>query len=146
MPRPRGNDWLEDEIKSLQLQGVHVLVSLLTPSEVRELELEQEARQCKQYAIQFYSYPIVDRSIPDSTSKFMEKAKILHTLLSKGKGIAIHCRQGIGRSSLMAGTILMLNGCTSEEAFQHIESARLRPVPDTDEQRQWLKKIDIKEY
>ena len=42
MPRPRGGDWLEDEIRSLRLEGVDVLVSLLTETEARELELDSE--------------------------------------------------------------------------------------------------------
>ena len=31
MPRPRGGDWLEDEIRGLKRFGVDILVSLLTP-------------------------------------------------------------------------------------------------------------------
>ena len=30
MARPRGGDWLIDELKALRASGVHILVSLLT--------------------------------------------------------------------------------------------------------------------
>ncbi len=46
LPRPRSGEWLEDEIRSLRAQGIDVLVSLLTPDETAELELEQEAACC----------------------------------------------------------------------------------------------------
>jgi len=33
MPRPRGGDWLEDEILHLKRSGIGTLVSMLTPEE-----------------------------------------------------------------------------------------------------------------
>jgi len=42
MARPRGNEWLEDEILSLKRQDVQVIVSLLERNEVYELGLEKE--------------------------------------------------------------------------------------------------------
>ena len=48
MSRPRGGDWLEDEIKSLGTQKVDVIVSLLTQEEVLELELTAEGELCAQ--------------------------------------------------------------------------------------------------
>lgn len=37
--RPRGGDWLEDEMKAWRRLGVTTIVSLLTPEEERELGL-----------------------------------------------------------------------------------------------------------
>lgn len=42
MARPRGNDWLEDEIMSLKNRGINCLVSLLEKSEEWELGLQNE--------------------------------------------------------------------------------------------------------
>ena len=47
MPRPRGGDWLEDEIRSLRDAGVDVVISLLEPHEVAELEIAEEPAFCK---------------------------------------------------------------------------------------------------
>jgi hypothetical protein len=46
MARPRGGDWLIDEIKALRESDVNVLVSLLTPAEVSEFDLAEEASFC----------------------------------------------------------------------------------------------------
>jgi hypothetical protein len=46
VPRPRGGDWLEDEIRAWRDAGLDVAVSLLTPDEAAELGLECEEEQC----------------------------------------------------------------------------------------------------
>src|SRR5437016_6316142 len=46
LPRPRGGDWLEDEVRSLRACGVDVLVSLLTRDEAMELDLAGEPGSC----------------------------------------------------------------------------------------------------
>ena len=66
MPRPRGGDWLEDEIRSLNELGVDVVVSLLENHETRELDIEQEQACCEAIGISFLSFPIRDRDVPQS--------------------------------------------------------------------------------
>ena len=105
MARPRGGDWLLDEIQSLREAGVDVLVSLLTPEEVRELDLGEEAEYCSLQGVIFYSLPIQDRSIPPFSDTTFNFLKQLNKHLSKGKHIALHCRQGIGRSALIAASL-----------------------------------------
>ena len=45
--RPRGGDWLEDEIEGWREQGVDTVVSLLTASENEELGLTDEGSVCE---------------------------------------------------------------------------------------------------
>src|SRR6266567_3098967 len=51
MARPRGGDWLLDEIKALREASVDVLVSLLTPAEVMEFDLREEAECCRRQGL-----------------------------------------------------------------------------------------------
>jgi protein-tyrosine phosphatase len=141
MPRPRGADWLEDEIHSLQQQGVDVLVSLLTPEETAELHLDDEPVLCRSAGVQFLSFPIPDRSIPESSESALQFLTELNSLHQAGKKIVIHCRAGIGRASLIAASVLALNGHTVENAFSTIATARGCPVPDTAEQSIWLAEL-----
>ena len=39
-PRPRGGDWLEEEVRAWQQSGLNLVVSLLAPEEVAELDLD----------------------------------------------------------------------------------------------------------
>jgi protein-tyrosine phosphatase len=59
-------------------------------------------------------------------------------VLREGTFVVVHCQAGVGRSSLIAGTVLVHEGPSPTEAWERIEAARGRPVPDTAEQRAWL--------
>ena len=58
--------------------------------------------------------------------------------LEKGASIVIHCRMGIGRSSIIAGAILLKFGFSATDIIKMISSARGISVPDTEEQLDWL--------
>jgi protein-tyrosine phosphatase len=137
LPRPRAGDWLEDEMRSMKQQGVDVLVSLLTREEVVELELNPECDVCREQGIEFISFPIPDQQVP-SLAEAHKLAQRLLGLIHEGKGIGIHCRAGIGRSSLIAASLLLFLGLDAETAFQKLAEARGCPVPDTQEQREWV--------
>jgi protein-tyrosine phosphatase len=137
MARPRAGDWLNDEIVLWRADGVDTVVSLLEQEEVDALELLEEERICRSNDIEFISYPIPDRGVPHpSTAKSL--AALACGMFKDGKAVAIHCRAGIGRSSLMAGAVMVMSGVEPSEAFDAIRRARGLPVPDTEEQRDWL--------
>src|ERR1700748_842061 len=92
VPRPRGGDWLEDEIRNLRRDGVDVLVSLLTSEEESELGLNHEAATCQEGNVEFYSFPIPDRQFPASAQAFRDFIQQLRTLRLQGKNIGAHCR------------------------------------------------------
>jgi len=143
MPRPRGGDWLEDEIASLKEAAVDVLVSLLEANEISELELEKESHYSEKIGIDFIHFPIADRSTPDSTQAAKNLIDRLWNLLQEGKSIVIHCRQGIGRASMIAASIMVQEEYSIDEAFALIETARGCPVPDTPEQREWVRRLNV---
>ncbi len=64
MARPRGGDWLSDEIQAWRDATVDVVVSLPTNDEWEELDLRDEALLCEQQGLVFISYPIQDRQAP----------------------------------------------------------------------------------
>ena len=138
MPRPRGGDWLADEVSSLHASGAEVVVSLLEKEEIAELDLGREQELCGSRGLEYISFPIPDRDVPESKQETARLADVLSELSAKGRDIVIHCRQGIGRSSIIAACILTNLGVPVEEAFERITKARGRPVPDTPEQREWV--------
>jgi protein-tyrosine phosphatase len=141
MPRPRGGDWLADEVESWRLASVDVVVSLLTPDEVSDLGLAEEAAVCQSHGVEFLSFPLADRSIPSSTEAVLELAGRLANFLAAGKSVAIHCRQGIGRAALIAASVLVMLGLDPETAVQRLSAARGCPVPETSEQKRWIIKF-----
>jgi protein-tyrosine phosphatase len=141
MPRPRGGDWLEDEVRSLKESGVEVVISLLEREEMVELDILKEESHCLAVGISFLSFPITDRSVPTSKEEAFQFAQSIFDLLEAGKSVVIHCRAGIGRSALVAASVLAIGGSPIEGAFERIESARGCLVPDTNEQREWVEHL-----
>lgn len=136
--RPRGGDWLEDEVRSWRQAGLDVIVSLLIPDEIDSFYLISEANLCEANGIQFFSFPIEDRGTPSSRQATLNLVKSLEEYLTEGKNIGIHCRQGIGRSALIAACILVLSGVDTEESLRRVSEARGSQVPETEEQRRWV--------
>jgi protein-tyrosine phosphatase len=136
--RPRGGDWLEDEVRSWRQDGIDVVVSLLTGDETTDLDLTQEAELCRVHGLQFLAFPIVDRSVPSSRRATLDFVEKLDNTLTEEKNVVIHCRQGIGRSALIAACLLVLTGMDPETAFQRVSAARGVSVPETPEQRDWV--------
>jgi len=60
--RPRGNDWLYEEISALSREGIEIVVSMLTSEETEELGLN--SAECAAARITFVNVAIPDRSVP----------------------------------------------------------------------------------
>src|SRR5215469_14841665 len=89
--RPRGGDWLEDEVSAWRRAGLDVIVSLLEAEEAAQLELLEE----------------------EALSLF---AKIGRKL-DGGENVAIHCRQSVGRSGMVAAGLLITAGMGVDKAI-----------------------------
>jgi len=74
--RPRGDDWLEDDLQRMKQGGIQTLVSLLEDDEAASLGLAEEGTVAERLGMQFLSYPIPDVHVPpdlDSFSIFVER-------------------------------------------------------------------------
>jgi protein-tyrosine phosphatase len=136
--RPRGGDWLETDIENWRNARIDVVVSLLTPQEESELNLNGERVQSVAHGIRFISLPIEDRRIPASQEEVSQLIEVLREALQAGRNVAIHCRQGIGRSGMVAASLLVSSGVEPAKAVQIVSSTRGLPVPETTEQRDWI--------
>ncbi len=141
VPRPRGGDWLDAEVRAWKEAGIDAVVSLLASAEERELGLQAEAEISQSAGVCFFAFPIPDRQTPGSAEKLRHLTAQLSVLLASGQSVAVHCRQGVGRSSLLAAALLVEAGVSPDEAFDRIERARGCPVPDTPEQRRWVERF-----
>ncbi|MFY1633841.1 protein-tyrosine phosphatase family protein [Solwaraspora sp. WMMB335] len=137
MTRPRGGDWLDTEMAVLAADGVDVLVCLLTTGELDELDLADEAAAAARAGLEFHRLPVTDFGVPDRAAA-RPLLDLLHQRLVAGHDVAVHCRAGIGRSSVIAAACLVGLGVERTEVWRIIATARGVPVPETDEQRAWL--------
>ncbi|RSL15727.1 hypothetical protein EDE15_1229 [Edaphobacter aggregans] len=136
--RPWGDNFLDDEMLALRTAGIDVVVSMLQKDEARDLGLADEEVSAKRAGLLFANFAIQDRSVPHDKQSFNEFLIILENHLANGKRIAIHCRGSIGRAPLTIASLLIRSGIPPETAWDHIAASRDCPVPDTEEQREWV--------
>ena len=136
--RPRGGEWLEDEITSWRRGGVDTVFSLLTDEEEHDLDIAGEKAAARAHGMNFLSFPIVDRQVPVSESSLAHALEQLDLELTAGKNVVLHCRQGIGRTGLVAACLLLSKGLDAETAVRRLSAARGASVPETPEQRRWI--------
>jgi len=137
--RPRGGDWLNDDLSKWQRAGFNTIVSLLTESEIDEFELHGEEEIARTLGLDFASFEIEDRGLPSDSLAFAELALAIAESVRLGRSVLVHCRQGIGRASLLAVAAMVSLGSTPGDAIEAATLARGVPVPETDAQRAWLR-------
>jgi len=133
--RPRGGDWLEDELRGWRSAGINTVLSLLTSEEERDLDLTTEPRKAQQEGLTFLSLPIPDRQVPSSPSEVTPVLDQLDAKLAAGESAVIHCRQGAGRSGMIAACLLVMRGRGPQSAVSELKRVRGTTVPETPERR-----------
>lgn len=140
VPCPRGVDLLDDEMRALRDAGIDTVVSLLEPYEAKELGLEREADAAEHAGMRFVNFPIPDHGLPPSLENLTHLLANLEAQIARDRKIGIHCYACIGRSPVVAASLLIRSGMSSGEAWRQISEARGFPVPDTPEQRAWVER------
>ncbi|MCX7066135.1 MAG: dual specificity protein phosphatase family protein [Methylococcales bacterium] len=138
MAKPVSGEWIEDEFLGIAKAGIKQIVSLLEIHEEYEVGLQNEGKLAEHNCMEFISFPIQDRGIPNSVNEFSKVTKKLYQEIADGKNTVIHCRAGIGRTGIVAAGVLLHCGFEPDAAFRLISAKRGIQVPDTDEQRNWI--------
>lgn len=136
--RPRGDNWLEQELARLRRGGVDTLVSMLEEEEAGWLGLRKEGHYSEMAGIAFLSFPIPDHHVPPDREAFKNFVSRLAGRIDSGERIAIHCQGTIGRATVTAACTLIHLGWNPNAALEAIQQARGCEVPDTEEQREWI--------
>ena len=138
-PAPRR---LSETFATLSDQGVTTVLSMLPSEEADALGVGEAPAICASLGIAHRSFPIRDFGLPQAGS-FHELIEELLTMLKDGESIAVHCRAGIGRTGLAVVAVLIASGMAAEQALESVSAARGVSVPDTAEQRDFLKAFDF---
>lgn len=136
--RPRGDDWLQDDLSRMRKGGIQTLVSTVEDWEAGMLGLANERATAESLGLHFISYPMQDRSTPPQRDSFKRFVLSLAQRLHNGEKIGVHCRGCIGRSTVVTAATLITMGWSAADALDAIEITRGCSVPDTEEQREWI--------
>jgi protein-tyrosine phosphatase len=135
MAKPRLRD-----LPTLRAAGVDILVCALTDDDLAEAGLTDEPSAAIAAGLEFVHLPIPDWTVPDR-DQVRPALRDLAARLDAGAGIVTHCWAGIGRSSLLAASIMVLRGLEPDDAWARITKARGHQVPDTQQQREWVRTV-----
>ncbi len=136
--RPEGGSLLKDDLRGARRLGVDILVSCLQPSEERELGLLEEGPLAEAAGLTFLRFRMNDGGTPADDVVFAQTVDNLRAEHAAGRRIAVHCRAGVGRSPLTVAAVLVREGEEPEDAWRRVAKARGYPVPDNNEQREYL--------
>jgi protein-tyrosine phosphatase len=111
--------------------------------EAAQLGLTHEGEAASSKGVRYLSFPIPDRDVPRSMPDTLNLVRQIVTELESGRNVAIHCRQSIGRSGLIAASVLAASGMDLESAIQAVSDARGLTIPETPEQLRWLRHLPV---
>jgi ADP-ribosyl-[dinitrogen reductase] hydrolase len=108
--------------------GVAALVSLVPSAEAVALGLDLAAleRACVERRIRWAHAPLVDFGVPDAAFEraWERLGAELRDLLDEARGVALHCRAGLGRSGTVAARLLIELGLDPADAVARVRAAR----------------------
>ena len=134
---------LETDLKRLREEyGVGVLVSLMEHDEYSDLEIPELFREAKEQGMEVFYLPIPDYGVPnapedDDYRPFIEDVA---KRIEEGETVVVHCRGGLGRSGLVAASVLVALGHSAEGAIRTVREARegALETPDQEDRVRWF--------
>lgn len=139
---PLNNRVKDFAVKHLNTLGVKIVVNLLSESEKEVHALQNQRKTYGAFNIQLEEFPIQDFNTPVSSDNFKKLIQFLSDEVIAGKSIGIHCMAGVGRTGILAVSLLCALGVGIQAAMQHVSQHRECNIPDTEEQMQWLQEFN----
>ena len=131
---PRTDAWPAGLLRALAAAGVHVLVSALSSAELHRLGLDGTGAAAGAAGLAFVPFPIVEGGMPgEEAAKVVGLAGRLAEQVRSGRFVVTQCFGGIGRSTLLACTTLVLLGIAPGDALRRVTGDSEMPVT-----RDWL--------
>ena len=119
-------DRLASDLDQLATRGICCLVSLIDAQERGKIGVPDLPQRARDADLAWREWPIVDFSVPDArrSAEFEALLDDLSQILDDGQSLAIHCWAGLGRSGLVAASLLVRRGVTPASAIQTIRHCR----------------------
>jgi protein-tyrosine phosphatase len=134
---------LETDLERLKEEyGVGVLVSLMERDEYSDLQIPELFQKAEEQGMEVLYLPIPDYGVPnapedDNYRPFIED---IASRIEGGETVIVHCRGGLGRSGMVAASVLVALGHSAEDALGTVREARKGAVetPDQEDRVRWF--------
>jgi len=143
---------INKEYKSLSFQkliatfkddNISLVVTLLDTIEVTRLDISTLGKFLKENNIYWKHFPIQDLSIPTDGDLLIKLLVLMKKLLDDDKSVLIHCYAGLGRTGLLATTLLVSLGLEAKISIEYIRKVRPGSI-ETIEQENFVKQWDFR--
>jgi len=143
---------INKEYKSLSFQkliatfkddNISLVVTLLDTIEVTRLDISSLGKFLKENSIYWEHFPIQDLRIPTERNLLIKLLVHMKKLLDDDKSVLIHCYAGLGRTGLLATTLLVSLGLEAKVSIEHIRKIRPGSI-ETIEQENFVKQWDFR--
>ncbi len=128
---------LETDLRRLREEyDTEVLVSLLERGEYSDLGIDELFQKAEEMGIEVLHLPIPNYGVPMDTEEgnYRPMIKDVVERLREGQTVVVHCRGGLGRSGLVAASVLVALGHPAEEAIRIVREAREGAIETPDQE------------
>jgi len=120
------DDRIENDLQCISSWGAKIIVTLLEMREITQLGVAALPGSILARNIHWLHLPLGNNVLP--AEEFEEKWRsarvmLLHSL-QQGERILIHCKEGVGRSALVAARLLIEAGIDADCAISAVRKAR----------------------
>lgn len=120
------DDRIENDLQCICNWGATLIVNLLEVREIVTLGIGTLASRILSRNMSFLHLPMANNALPDEG--FEEKWTLarpkLQQCLQGGERMLIHCKEGIGRSGIIAARLLIESGVDPDSAIRAVKKAR----------------------
>ena len=143
--KPGSTAALESDLTLLASNRATDLVTLIGEDEREKLGVGALPRLAGENGLSWREFPITDRTAPASgrQAEFDQLLDELLTDLAAGQRLAIHCQAGLGRTGLLAASLLVRSGTGQDDAIALVRSARPGSI-ETSGQEDFIRKIEFR--
>lgn len=120
------DDRIVNDLQSIRSWGASVIVTLLETYELSILGITDLCDKALALNLHWIHLPIRNMELPDKAfeESWQSVGPGLLKLLDGGQRIFIHCKEGVGRSGIVAARLLIESGVHPEEAMKIVRKAR----------------------
>lgn len=129
---------LDADLRALRATfGTDVLVPLLEDHEFDLLRVPDLVPRAEALGMRVRRFPIRDVSVPrpEEDAAFRALVDELHALLADGRNVTVHCRGGLGRTGLVAASVLVRHGADADDAMARVRAARPGAIETSGQER-----------
>ena len=117
---------LQESLAQLKAAGAEAVITVMPNDEMASNGVTELPDVCRNTALQWFHFPIVEDTSPgEEFRQAWETGKNqVFGILDRSGTVAIHCKGGSGRTSLMAAIILCERGIKHDQILEQVKAVR----------------------